>query len=234
MTSAAPPVPAPRGIGLDRLVHELRTPLAAIQSTADALAGGHLGRMGSERHATYVQGIADTARHALAVLDAMMAHAGAEPVVAERTPGSIDIELLAREMASNMGMLAAASGVRLHLCESTGPVCAMARATDVRQMLINLIANSITHAGAGSTVRIETGTRDDTIWLQVADDGAGIPQSVIDRLQQGLPLDADGAAVSRTRLGLTLTRSLVEANGGRIEIESSAAGTVVRVCLPAG
>ncbi|MGD9805192.1 MAG: sensor histidine kinase [Hyphomicrobiaceae bacterium] len=218
----------------DRLVHELRTPLAAIQSMAEALASGHLGRMENERHAGYVLSMAETAKHALAVLEAMLVQKAENARHTDELPVEIDACGLARATVEGMLILAARAGVRLELRESSPPILAKVRATDVRQMLINLIANGIAHAGGGSTVLIDAGLRDQFVWLRVTDDGAGIPQSVIDRLEMGLPLDNGGGfPTSRLRLGLTLTRALAITNGGGLEIKTSPAGTEACIILPA-
>jgi two-component system OmpR family sensor kinase len=219
---------------LDRLAHELRTPLAAIQSMAEALVGGHLGRIEDERHAGYVASIADTARHALAVVDSMLV---ARPALApEPDPAAlvVDVSAVARDVAASMAMLAARAGVRLAL-DATAPVLAAARGTDVRQMLINLVSNGLVHAGGGVTVGIGTGAAGGMAWIDVTDDGAGIPQGVVDRLEAGEPLDgaADAETAGRVRLGLTLTRALAAANGGRLELGATPAGTRARIVLPA-
>jgi len=221
---------------LVRLAHELRTPLAAIQSTAEALGSGHLGHMENERHAGYVRSIAETAKHALAVVDAMYPYPAAAVNSAEREPGLLDLAVIAREVTAGMSLLAARAGVHLDVTESPGPMPRVrASATDVRQMLINLISNGIVHAGGGSTVRVETGAQDGSVWMAVVDSGSGIPQSVIDRLELGLPLDAGtgSTSASRMRLGLTLTRALAIANGGSLAFSSGSAGSEVRVVLPA-
>lgn len=222
--------------GLEQLAHELRTPLAAIQSMAEALCGGHLGLMENSRHAGYVQSIAETAKHALAVVDAMLLRPLGETKEVEDVSCGLDVAAVARDVVAGMAVLAARAGVRLEVRDSggSGPH-AKACGTDVRQMLINLVSNGIMHAGGGATVRVETGSQDGVVWVAVTDDGSGIPQIVLDRLEMGLPLDvvANGASASRMRLGLMLTRSLADANGGRLEIETGADGTRARVLLPA-
>jgi len=223
------------GIALDRVAHEIRTPLAAIQSMAEALSGGHLGSMENRRHLAYVQSIAETARHALAVVEAMLQRSGAERNAAVHVTERIDLAAVGREVASGMAMLAARSGVRLDVSRCQIETPALARATDVRQMLINLISNGITHAGGGAKMSIATGhAMDGGAWIEVVDDGAGIPPDVLARLDSGTPLDGnlEGASPNRVRLGLALTRALASSSGGRLEISSGSNGTTARVVLP--
>ncbi|MDX2155992.1 MAG: HAMP domain-containing sensor histidine kinase [Hyphomicrobiaceae bacterium] len=224
-------------VDLDYLAHELRTPLAAIQSMADALASGHLGAL-EPRHAAYLGGIRDTARHALAVIERITEGNRPAPTDARQPTepaGGVDLPSLAAEVSGGMAMLAARAGIRLETAVYRPLARARARGTDVRQMLINLISNSISHAGDGSTVVVTAGgDGEPEVWVEVRDDGRGIPRAVLDRLTKGSLLDAatDASLAPRTRLGLSLTRSLVEANGGRLEIVSGSQGTCVRISLP--
>jgi signal transduction histidine kinase len=221
---------------LDRLVHELRTPLAAIQSMAEALAEGCLGPMENERHADYVRSIAGAAKHALAVVETMLPPAVGMPAVQIRSE-RLDVVALARDVVASMSLLAARAGVRLVADAATGvPVCARACPTDVRQMLINLVSNGIVHAGGGSTVRV--GVRSNgggLVSIDVADDGRGISLDILDRLEAGAALDpVVGAPTgSRLRLGLALTRALARANGARLEVKRGQVGTQACVILPA-
>jgi signal transduction histidine kinase len=221
---------------LDRLAHELRTPLAAIQSMAEALAEGYLGPMENEQHAGYVRSIAGAAKHALAVVEAMLPSAAGMPGVEARLE-TLDVAALAQDVVAGMSLLAARAGVRLVTDTATGdPVCARACPTDVRQMLINLVSNGIVHAGGGSTVCVGVQpSRDGLVSVRVADDGRGIPREILDRLEAGGVLDlvVGAPAGSRLRLGLTLTRALADANGGRLEVKRGQIGTEACVMLPA-
>jgi len=225
-----------RPLDLDRLAHELRSPLSAIQSTADALASGHLGTI-EPRHAAYLAGICETARHALAVLDSMAGPDQRATLAGGRT-GLIDLRLLATEVTGSMAMLAARSGIKLVIepCTAPAAVSAYGAATDVRQMLINLISNGIMHAGGGSTVQVSVGSEANEAWIGVADDGRGLPPGLSEQLNAGALADDSGAPVGgkpRARLGLRLTRQLAVENGGRLELSSGPGGARARVVLPA-
>jgi two-component system OmpR family sensor kinase len=226
---------AAAGLDLDRLAHELRTPLAAIQSMADALANGHLGAI-DPRHAGYLASIRETARHALAVIGGAVGPLAPSPSGAVPRAAEIDLHAVTAEVASGMAMLAARAGVRLEAEAGGARGRALGCATDVRQMLINLISNGILHAGGGSTVRVTVGGDDKgEAWVEVTDDGPGLPAGILEQLESGALLDCggEGEAAPRTRLGLRLTRQLAAANGGRLEITTGPDGTRARVVLPA-
>lgn len=222
------------GIDLDRLAHELRTPLAAIQSMADALAGGHLGAL-DPKHAGYLASIGETARHALAVLDGMVGSTGAAAPSEIRDAAAIDLEAIAAEVVRAMAMLAAVAGVRLEAQRPAQGRWASGSATDVRRMLINLVSNGIAHGGGGSTVRVTVGGDDRTeAWVDVTDNGPGFPTGLLALLESGGCFEdgSDVDAMPRPRLGLKLTRFLAAVNGGRLEITTGPGGTRARVVLP--
>lgn len=224
-------VAASKEVDLERLAHELRSPLAAIQSTADALAGGHLGPV-DPHLAGYLASIRDTARHALAVI-ARMAGTGHGLAGSDGRAEPIELAQLAAAVVGGMRLLGARSGVRLEVDAGGAPVIAWASPTDVRQMLINLVSNGIAHAGGGATVSVATGSDGREAWIEIADDGPGVAAGVLARLDAGAPLDADPVAPgARIRLGLTLTRQLAQASGGRLEIASGPGGTRARMVLP--
>jgi two-component system, LuxR family, sensor kinase FixL len=99
--------------------------------------------------------------------------------------------------------------------------------------MINLVRNAIEAIGGGGTVRgsvlIEARrTNDDLIEVRVADNGPGFPPELIENAF--LPLTstkAEGLGV-----GLSLSRSIIEAHGGQIWLTSSADGAAIRFTLP--
>lgn len=222
-----------REVPFDRLAHEIRTPLAAIQAMAEALAGGHLGPMQNARHADYVASMAETARHALAVVETMLPQHRAPMGAAGAPPASTGVANIAREVALAMSLLAARSGVRLEVQSGGDDVRAVVRATDLRQMLINLVSNGIGHAGGGAAVTLTAGRDGSEAWVEVADNGAGISPALLERIVNRTFVDENStSSPMRVPLGLALTRALAEANGGRLQLESGSNGTRARIVLP--
>ncbi len=231
---ASPPPSGWAGPGreLRHLAHELRTPLSAILSLADVLQGGHLGAIANARHRDYLVNMRDTARHALAVIETMLEHPSGLREAALPAAG-LDLERVIVEVVAGMSGLAARSGATLSVVTGTGGALVAADATAVRQMLINLVANSLAHAGGGVTVTIMTGTgAGRQVWAEVADNGPGLPASVIVRLASRAALEAPDSS-GRPQLGLSLTRALAEANGGRLELASGPAGARARLIFAA-
>ncbi len=99
-----------------------------------------------------------------------------------------------------------------------GSVVVHADPNRVEQVLRNLLENAANHGG--SQVSVDAAARDDEWLITVSDNGLGLPQEDRDRVfapfEQGTPSSSPGAGLG---LGLTVSRVLVEAMGGRIWYE---------------
>jgi signal transduction histidine kinase len=103
----------------------------------------------------------------------------------------------------------------------------------LRQVLANLLHNSVQAMGARGTLRISARRERDEILLEVADDGPGIEPSVREVLFEPFVTTRRGGREG-AGLGLFLAERLVVAHGGRIDVESEPGrGSVFRVRLPA-
>jgi len=86
--------------------------------------------------------------------------------------------------------------------------------------LRNLVTNALKHGRPGGRVRVEASGSEREVEVAVTDDGPGIPPEelprVFDRFYRGSNAKPEGVG-----LGLAIAKSIVEAHGGRIWVESS-------------
>jgi two-component system, sporulation sensor kinase E len=102
-------------------------------------------------------------------------------------------------------------------------------ATQIQQVLVNLIKNALQAMTKGGTLTLQTGEGADGVWVSVADTGGGIPQEQINRIFEPFYTTKKKG----TGLGLMIVQRIVRAHGGRIELESQVGrGTTFRVWLP--
>lgn len=143
----------------------------------------------------------------------------------------IDLSSLIARAAAALEPIAAQRGLRVEAAVAEG-IRARVDATAVNRIVENLFLNAVDAAAPGGVVRIAVGRWEDVlVRVAVTDTGAGFdPDYLRDRLFRPFhSTKKDGLGV-----GLVLCKSLVEAHGGRITIESApGAGATVAVLLPA-
>jgi two-component system heavy metal sensor histidine kinase CusS len=131
------------------------------------------------------------------------------------------------------GILAEEQGVTL---EAEGNVRLHADPLLLRQALSNLLANALRYTARGGTVRLSARDSDDSVFIAVADDGAGIAAEhlpfLFDRFYRA---DAARSSPDSTGLGLAVVRSIVELHGGSVAVRSDlGSGTTFELKLRKG
>ena len=205
--------------GLERLpvlVHELRSPVAALAAISTVLGDSS---------------VDSTERRALTEL-ALAACRGIERIVGDAAVSSVRLEevdpaRLAREAVAAVELVGA--DVRTEVASSSRVTADPVR---LRQALDNLIANAVRHAPGGQVVVAVT-DGDGVVELSVSDDGPGIAAADLERVfEPGTRLDADRAG---SGLGLALARAIAAAHGGTLTVTSAPGhGTTFKLALPAG
>ena len=102
-------------------------------------------------------------------------------------------------------------------------------ATQIQQVLVNLVKNSMQAMTKGGALTLQTGEGTDGVWVSVADTGGGIPQEQLSQIFEPFYTTKKKG----TGLGLMIVQRIVRAHGGRIELESHLGrGTTFRLWLP--
>lgn len=103
----------------------------------------------------------------------------------------------------------------------------------IQQILVNLIMNAAQAMPNGGLIEIATGKeKDSSVYISVTDSGTGIKKEMIDKIFE--PFFTTKEKGEGTGLGLSLCKRLIEANKGRIEVESEEGkGSTFKVLLPA-
>ncbi|WDQ15201.1 two-component system sensor histidine kinase NtrB [Rhodopirellula sp. P2] len=122
---------------------------------------------------------------------------------------------------------------RLEPTETLGPDLVQLREGELKQILLNLIHNAIQASAPGQTVRVEVFQIDERLVVKVIDKGSGIDADIIDSIFDPFFSTKTTTVGQGMGLGLSVTRGLVEAMQGTIEVTShSGEGTQFCVMLP--
>ena len=215
---------------LSRMSHELRTPLHAIlgfaqlletdgQSADDAESVGHILRAGN---------------HLLGLINEVLDLARVEAGKLALTPEPVSVRATLEETLALVKPLAAERGVRLEPLAGELDCEVLSSAQRFKQVILNLLSNAVKFNREGGTVAVSCAKTGDCLRLQVADTGHGISAAHMAKLFVPFEhLDVGDTVIEGTGLGLSLSKHLIEAMGGRIGVESEPGkGTVFWVELP--
>lgn len=137
-------------------------------------------------------------------------------------PTELDLARIVREVIYMLENAAAKRQVALHLAPSAEPLNVSLAEGEVKQILYNLIRNALQASPANSTVEVRVATLEREIAVQVQDCGSGIAAEVLPHIFDPFFSTKSGEGQAGMGLGLSVSRSLIEAMGGRIEVTTKA------------
>jgi signal transduction histidine kinase len=215
--------------------HELRTPLNAINGFSEVIRGEIFGPVGP-RYRGYANDINDSGQYLLSVINDILDMAKVEAGKIDLAEDRVDVASMIGGCFRLLGERARAGGLTLAV-DVPSSLRLVADELRLKQVLVNLLSNSVKFTPPGGTVSVTAEiAADGSAILAVADTGIGIAtEHIPDALA---PFGQVDNRISRkyggTGLGLPLSRGLVELHGGTLAIESELGrGTVVSIVLPA-
>jgi len=212
---------------LSRASHELRTPLNAILGFGQLLALDELNE--SQRHS--VDQIMAGGRHLLALVEDLLDVSRLESDGLELRPVEITAQI--ENALSLCGPLAAAASLTVTVDCGDEPLWAMADPRRLKQILLNLISNAIKYNRPGGWITVRARQDSEGVRLDVADSGTGMTYQQLTRLFVPFErLDAPSRGIEGNGLGLAVSKTLVEAMDGSIDVASTpGTGSVFSVRL---
>jgi len=222
---------------LAKISHEIRTPLNAIIGFSEVMMDERFGPIGSERYRQYLKDIRAAGGHLISLLSDLLDLSKIEAGKLDLTFVSVNLNDLVQQCVAIMQQQANRERViiRTSLHGNLPQIVADARA--MRQIMLNLLSNSIKFTGAGGQVIISTAQTDDhEVVLRVRDTGSGMTEK---ELQIALEPFRQVPTVTHwdaggTGLGLPITKALAEANQAYFRLTSRVDdGTLAEVIFPA-
>jgi signal transduction histidine kinase len=202
--------------------HDLRSPLAVIQSYSEFLEE-EAGNVLNAEQREFVGVIKSTSEFMLRmvtdILDVTAIEAG--QLKLHREPANLE-ELMWHNLALNR-VLAARKNIGIELASGTAIPLIPLDAGKIEQVLNNLVTNAVKFSHPGSTVRVRVDCSTEWVTVAVEDQGQGIPDADLPKLFKpfGKGSVRSTAGEQSTGLGLAIARNIVEGHGGRIWLESA-------------
>ena len=213
------------------VAHELRTPLHLIQGNLEGILDGVY-----EPTTEHISATLDETRLLARLVDDLRTLSLAETGQLPLTMEPLEVAELLADVGTSFSGQADAADIRLCIEVADGLPTVIGDIGRLDQVLGNLVANSLRHTGPGGTITLCAEPEGDQICIMVRDTGEGIRAEdlpfIFDRFWRGdrARSRADGAG---SGLGLVIARYLVQAHGGRIDVESRPGqGATFTVHLP--
>jgi PAS domain S-box-containing protein len=221
---------------LAKISHEIRTPLNAIIGFSEVMTEERFGPVGNERYRQYLKDIHASGGHLLSLINDLLDLSKIEAGKLELTFASVSLNDLTQQCVAIMQPQANRERIIIRTSLSPRLPQVLADARSVRQIVLNLLSNSIKFTVAGGQVIVSTAIADSgEVVLRVRDTGIGMSEK---DLATALEPFRQVATTTRARaggtgLGLPLTKALAEANHAMFNIKSTPnEGTLVEITFP--
>ncbi|MFC5450511.1 HAMP domain-containing sensor histidine kinase [Paenibacillus aestuarii] len=214
---------------LSEISHELRTPLTTIRASLQGLVDGVVEPQDAQEFIRVSLG--ETIRLSKLVDDLLQLSSFEEKQVKLHLQ-QVDAGELSVYVVTQLKMKAKAKRIELFADEGI-PLFVQADADRLRQVLINLLDNAINHIPEGSQAGIRIKSVKHERWIEVWDNGPGIPPDKLPHLFDRFYKADESRNRSGAGLGLTICKMIVEAHGGSMRVHSQTGqGTVFQIFLP--
>ena len=214
--------------------HELRTPLTNVRTYAETLrdAQGDIPQATANSFLDIIITETDRMTHIVQdLLTLSRLDRGDAELVLSRFPFAEAIQSVVRSSALN----AQQRGHELSCGDLSHLPLIVGDRSRLEQVMVNILGNAIKYTPNGGHIRVSAGCEEDTVWMQVWDDGIGIPEKDRERIfDRFYRVDkARSRESGGTGLGLSIAREIVQRHHGVIAlIPHDGPGTTIRMTLP--
>jgi two-component system OmpR family sensor kinase len=219
---------------LANVSHDLRTPLTSIQGFSQAIAEGVTSDPESAQRAALI--IHDEAGRMHRMVESLLDLARIEAGQLDFKAHAVGLGDLLQYVGDSLSVKAREKGLQLHIEIPPGLPRIAGDGDRLAQVFTNLLDNAVKHTPSGGQITLRAETDRNGVTVAVQDTGAGIPPDDLPRVfERFYQVDKSRKSDrgSGMGLGLAITRQIVEAHGGIIQVASALGkGTTFTVWLP--
>ena len=211
--------------------HELQTPLTILRGEIEVALRS---QRSPEEYGTILKSALEEIERISRIVEGLLLLARADAGVLRMDSQPVDLVRLVEEVLDQTTLLARKRSINL-VMGNTEPLEAAGDFVHLRRLFLNLVDNGIKYTPPGGTVKVSIERKGETAILSVQDTGIGIPPEEQEKVFQRFfrSQEARSAGQGGSGLGLSIAKSIAEAHGGKLELESiPGEGSVFRVSLP--
>jgi len=212
--------------------HELRTPLTSIAGALDIVLSGYAGQL-QDRQLRYIDMARQAATRMNQLVDQLLDLARAQAGSIALATAPVQLDRLAREVIDRYRPAAAAKQVHIRFSATAEDISILGDPERLAQVLGNLVTNALRFAPSSGAIDVQVfgpPLSEDAVGVSVHNTGEPIASEDRERVFE--PFSASGRRVGGSALGLSISRTIIEAHGGRIWVESDPTGTKFVFTLP--
>jgi two-component system, OmpR family, sensor histidine kinase CreC len=215
---------------VQKLTHEIKSPLSAIRGAAELLAE----EMPAEQRARFLANIRAEADRIQRIVDRMLELSALEAKKELPRSEPIVLEALLNTIIESKQPLLARKAIALHAALPSG-IGLSGDPFLLHQAIANLIQNAIDFSLPGGCIELAVHCRGDRVDIEISDDGAAIPDYAMARIfDKFFSMQRPDSNTKSTGLGLNLVREVALLHQGRIEIQNLGShGVRATLTLPA-
>ncbi|MGK0201281.1 MAG: signal transduction histidine kinase [Planctomycetota bacterium] len=215
---------------LAQTAHELRTPLTAVMNSLEIVRSG----MATTREEVdgFLEEADLAAQHLSFLMNDVLDVAAIKAGKLRLEIADHDIEQLIAKSMRMLGMQAARNPITIHNEGHDDGLEVRSDSRRLRQVLFNLVSNSIKHCEPGQPIEIVIRDEGDNVRFRVLDQGVGVADQVRPHLFTAFAGDDQNASADSTGLGLMICRDLIQQMGGTIGYAKRATGSEFWFTLP--
>lgn len=222
-----------RSLIIDMAAHDLRGLISGILNASNYLLGEADGL--PEDHLPLLRGIAASSKFTLSLIEDIVQLSQIEAGELRLALQTTDLVWLTEQNLSQNRLLADRKQIRLELIVDGALPLVRIDPLRMNQAVDNLVTTAITFSKPGSKIEVRMHAQNDVVSIAVRDEGPGITAAERRTVFKvfGRSKHAPASKTSGTGFGLAITKRIVQAHGGRIQLESQAGkGSTFTVTLP--
>lgn len=211
--------------------HDLKGPLGAILTSAELLSDGDI--LQSDKAASLIMRIASCARNSINIIDELLSARRIQDGVLVVRPRMYPLAEAIEDVVLDYLPVAKSHGVEMVVPPIAENIQVYADRIGLSRILSNLVSNAIKYTPRGGVVEISAEATNTGVRISIADTGRGIEAKDLHLLFEKYTRLEEHHQIEGTGLGLYVTKNIVDAHGGKIEVFSEiGSGTTFVVTLP--
>ena len=218
-----------------KVIHELRSPLCAIQSLLKSIEEGYAGEISEKARDLVIRSEKRTSFLVTLVNGLLDLIAGKIGKPKEGDIKSIDINIAVKNTMHLMQEKTKAKSLKIIIKTTPEPSYLNIVPDDLDIILTNLIDNSVKYTEQEGTISINSAITDKEVKLEISDTGIGITTEDLNKIFNEFyrSQNAKTAELSGTGLGLSIVKNLIKQYGGSIDVRSEIEkGTTITISFP--